>query len=78
MSKRLRDSLNELRVTKQRTPKISATIKTRAVDAGINAKKILQWFEMVLKEIDDIDSRDAMKIMNISGDLKKIADKIGK
>lgn len=78
MSEKLRERLNELRVTSARTPKIAATIKKRAMDAEVAAKKITDWINRRLKEVDDMDSRDAMKIMNVSSQLKEIADKISK
>jgi len=72
------EMLDELRVTKERTPKIAATIKRRAVESEVNAKKVMDWFTRILKDIDDIDSKDAMKIMNISGELKKLAEWVGR
>jgi len=38
----------------------------------------MDWFTRILKDIDDIDSKDAMKIMNISGELKRLAERVGK
>jgi hypothetical protein len=73
---RFEEHLNEFRVQKERTPKISATLKRRASKGEVDAKKIMDWFNRMLKDIDDLESKDAMRIMNVSGEIKKIAQKL--
>jgi len=69
--------LDELRVTKERTPKISAQIKKRAVEGARLAKELSRWFEAMLRNIDDLDGKDAMKIMNMQGKIKEAAKSVG-
>ncbi len=68
--------LEELRVTKEKTPKISAQLKKRAVKAEVDAQKVLDWFKRTLKDIDDLEGKEAMKLMNAATAVKNIAEKL--
>jgi hypothetical protein len=69
--------LDELRVTKERTPKIAAQIKKRAMEGQRLSKELSRWFEAMLRNIDDLDGKDAMKIMNMQGKIKEAAKSVG-
>jgi hypothetical protein len=69
--------LDELRVTKKRTPKISAQIKKRAMEGQRLSKELSRWFEAMLRNIDDLEGKDAMKIMNIQSKIKEAAKSVG-
>jgi len=68
--------LDELRVTKERTPKIAAQLKRRAVKAEADAQKVLDWFKRILKDIDDLEGKQAMKLMNAQSTISKLAEKL--
>lgn len=75
MSK-FKNHLEELRVTKEKTPKIAAQLKKRAVKAEVDAQKVLDWFKRTLKDIDDLEGKEAMKLMNAATAVKNIAEKL--
>jgi hypothetical protein len=68
--------LEELRVTKEKTPKIAAQLKKRAIKAEVDAQKVLDWFKRTLKDIDDLEGKEAMKLMNAATAVKNIAEKL--
>jgi hypothetical protein len=68
--------LDELRVTKERTPKIAAQLKKRAVKAEVDAQKVLDWIKRTLKDIDDLEGKQAMRLMNTATSLKNLAEKL--
>ena len=71
------DYLTELRVTKERSPKIAAQIKKRAEEGQRLSKELSKWFDAMMRNIDDLDGKDAMKIMNIQGKIKEAAKSVG-
>jgi len=68
--------LDELRVTKERTPKIAAQLKKRAIKAEADAQKVLDWFKRTLKDIDDLEGKQAMRLMNAASTIKELANKL--
>ena len=68
--------LDELRVTRERTPKIAAQLKKRAIKGEADAQKVLDWFKRTLKEIDDLEGKQAMRLMNTASAVKELAAKL--
>lgn len=68
--------LDELRVTKERTPKIAAQLKKRAIKAEADAQKVLDWFKRTLKDIDDLEGKQAMRLMNAQSAISELAKKL--
>jgi len=70
------EHLYELRVTKEKTPKISAQLKRRAIKAEADAQKVLDWFKRTLKDIDDLEGKQAMRLMNAQSTISDLAKKL--
>jgi hypothetical protein len=68
--------LDELRVTKEKSPKIAAQLKKRAIKAEADAQKVLDWFKRTLKDIDDLEGKQAMRLMNAASTIKELANKL--
>jgi hypothetical protein len=68
--------LDELRVTKEKTPKIAAQLKRRAVKAEADAQKVLDWFKRTMKDIDDLEGKQAMRLMNAASTIGELAKKL--
>jgi hypothetical protein len=68
--------LDELRVTKEKTPKIAAQLKRRAVKAEADAQKVLDWLKRIMKDIDDLEGKQAMRLMNAASTIGELAKKL--
>lgn len=64
-------------LTMKDLPKIKATVLNKAQNGKRLAKEFERYFQSMINNIDDLEGKDGVRIMNAESSLKQMAKKLG-
>ncbi len=59
------------------TPKIKAVIMKRVTEGERLSREMMKYFQAMARNIDDMEGRAGMKIMNVHSKIKEAAKSVG-
>lgn len=75
----IREAYEEMLVelTMKDLPKIKATVLNKAQNGKRLAKEFEKYFQSMIDNVDDLEGKDGVRLMNAEGALKNAAKKLG-
>jgi hypothetical protein len=75
----IREAYEEMLVelTMKDLPKIKATVLNKAQNGKRLAKEFEKYFQSMINNVDDLEGKDGVRLMNAEGALRNAAKKLG-